>query len=100
MNIKRFGLLLKGTAKAWYEDKMTRLGAALAFYMMFSLAPLLLIVMGITGIIFGNSNAQTQLVGQIENLVGGAGGRPLSLFLKMPPKQKLVSAHFLGCYCY
>jgi membrane protein len=67
--------LLKDTALAWYADRGPRLGAALAFYTLFSLAPLLIIVIAVAALAFGRELAQTQLGQQIEAVVGAEGAR-------------------------
>ena len=50
--------MLKEAWQAWSKDKATRLGAALAYYTIFSLAPLLVIVIAIVGLVFGREAAQ------------------------------------------
>jgi membrane protein len=67
--------LLKETCFAWYTDRGPRLGAALAFYTLFSLAPLLIIIIAIAAMAFGREVAYTQLVQQIEEFVGPEGAR-------------------------
>jgi membrane protein len=67
--------LLKETGIAWYEDRGGRLGAALAFYTLFSLAPLLIIVIAIAAVGFGREIAYTQLMQQIEAFIGTEGAR-------------------------
>jgi membrane protein len=62
--------LLKNTFTDWQEDKAPRLGASLAYYTVFSLAPLLLIVIAIAGLAFGQEAVQGQIVTQVGNLVG------------------------------
>lgn len=62
--------LLRDTITEWREDKASRLAAALAYYTLFSLAPLLLIVISIVGLAFGQEAAQGRIVEQIEGLVG------------------------------
>ena len=52
------------------EDRVPRLGAALAFYMMFSLAPLLVVVIAIAGLVFGRQAAEGRLIGEIGSFVG------------------------------
>jgi membrane protein len=68
--LRLFGLILRETVREWTEDKVPRLGAALAYYAGFSLAPLLIIAIVISGSIFGESNAQAQIVGEVAALVG------------------------------
>jgi len=62
--------LLKETFNEWSEDKAPRLGAALAYYTIFSLAPLLIIVTGIAGLIFGEQAARGQIVAQLRETAG------------------------------
>ena len=62
--------LLKRTFSKWNEDHAPQLGAALAYYTVFSLAPLLLIVIAIAGLVFGQEAAQGEIIGQIQGLVG------------------------------
>ena len=59
--------------KEWNEDKASRLAAALAYYTMFSLAPLLVIVVAIAGFFFDRGTVQEQLTQQIQGLVGSEG---------------------------
>jgi membrane protein len=60
----------KQTIQEWQEDQAPRFSAALAFYSTFSIAPLLIIIIGIAGIIFGKDAAQGRLMGELGNLVG------------------------------
>lgn len=62
--------LLKETFSEWNEDKAPRLAAALAYYTAFSIAPLLIIVVSIAGIIFGDDAVQGHIQLQIQDLVG------------------------------
>ncbi len=65
--VKRLGV---EAAKEWSEDKASRLGAALAYYTVFSLAPLLLITIAIIGFFYGDEAAQGQISSQMSQLVG------------------------------
>ena len=73
LNLKTIGGLLKETFDEWSEDKASRLAAALAYYTIFSLAPLLIIAIAIAGSIFGEEAARGEIVGQIQGLVGKSG---------------------------
>jgi membrane protein len=75
MSLKVVSMLLKDTLFEWYADRGSRLGAALAFYTLFSLAPLLMISIAITALVFGRDLAYTQLIQQIETFVGQEGAR-------------------------
>lgn len=68
--LKAFWNLLKATATEWSRDGAPRLGAALAYYATFSLAPLLIIAVAIGGSVFGHEAATGEIVGQIQGLVG------------------------------
>ncbi len=70
VNIKEMSKLLKATFSKWNEDHAQGLGAALAFYTVFSLAPLLLIVIAIAGLVFGQDAAEGHIIGQMQGLVG------------------------------
>ncbi|NES94589.1 MAG: YihY/virulence factor BrkB family protein [Desertifilum sp. SIO1I2] len=73
MSVKQFWRLLKATFREWNEDKASRLAAALAYYTVFSIAPVLVIAIAIAGAIFGEDAARGQIVGQIQGLVGREG---------------------------
>ena len=60
---------------AWSDIDAPRLGAALAFYAILSIAPLLVISIGIAGLVFGEKAAQGQVMWQAQSLVGPEGGR-------------------------
>lgn len=71
------GALLKQTVNAWFADNAPRLGAALAFYTLLSLAPLLIVVVAIAALAFGQKAAQGQLIWEIQDLVGPEGARAI-----------------------
>nr|WP_322112011.1 YihY/virulence factor BrkB family protein [Aerosakkonema funiforme] len=73
MNLKTIWGLLKETFDEWNEDKASRLAAALAYYTVFSIAPLLIIVIAIAGSVFGEEAARGQIVTEIQGLVGRSG---------------------------
>jgi membrane protein len=70
VNAKQLWRLLRQTFKAWNEDKASRLAAALAYYTVFSLTPLIAIALAIAGAAFGRDAARGQIVAQIQGLVG------------------------------
>jgi membrane protein len=65
--------LFKLTYQGWKEDKASRLSAALAYYTVFSLAPMLLIIIAVTGLFWQRDMVQSQVLNQIEGLVGAEG---------------------------
>ncbi|HOA23864.1 MAG TPA: YihY/virulence factor BrkB family protein, partial [Aggregatilineales bacterium] len=62
--------LFKETIKQYSEDKISRLAAALAYYTVFSLAPMLIIAIAIAGFVWGEEAARGQLLDEIAGLVG------------------------------
>lgn len=62
--------LLKDTVAAWQADNASRLAAALAYYSIFALAPLLIITISVAGIVFGERAAEEQVSSQLEETVG------------------------------
>ncbi len=65
--------LLKETITAWIEDEVPSMGAALAYYTIFSLAPLLIIFIAIIGLIYGPDAAQGHLLTQLRDQTGETG---------------------------
>ncbi len=70
MNFKALPALLKQTGKAWSADNASRMAAALAYYTIFSIAPLLIIAIAIAGYIFGEHAVTGQLFAQLRGVVG------------------------------
>jgi len=62
--------LVKKSASAWIDDYAPSMGAALSFYTVFSLAPMLLIVIGVAGLVFGQDAARGALFEQLSGLMG------------------------------
>jgi membrane protein len=65
--------LLKEACSAWLEDNAPSLGAALAFYTIFSLAPVLIVAIAVAGLAFGQREAEGEVLRQIQALVGETG---------------------------
>lgn len=82
MRPKEIGLVFRDAAISWNNDNVWRLGAALAYFTVFALAPLLLIVIATLGIVFGQDAAQGRVVAQISGLVGVEGGRMVETMIK------------------
>lgn len=61
--------LLKESAQEWQSDKASRLAAALAYYTIFSLAPILIMAIAIAGSIFGEEAAKGEIVQQLETVM-------------------------------
>lgn len=71
---------------AWFDHNASSLGAALAYYTLFSIAPILIIAVAIAGYVFGPDSAQTQVFAQLQSLIGDAGAKAIS--------DLVVNAHY------
>ncbi|WP_158044304.1 YihY/virulence factor BrkB family protein [Skermanella pratensis] len=65
----------------WLEDRAASMGAAIAFYTLFSLAPMLLLIIAIAGLVFGPEAAQGALMGQLEGMMGREGAAALQAMI-------------------
>ncbi len=63
-------ILLKDTYTEWSKDNAAQLGAALAFYTIFSLAPILIIIVAIVGFVLGKQSVHTYILGELSKVVG------------------------------
>lgn len=77
--------LLTQTTSEWIDHDVSRLGAALAFYTLFAIGPLFVIVLAMAGFWFGEEAARNELYSRVSGLVGDGGGEAL---------QALVSAAY------
>jgi membrane protein len=73
VRIGRIWDLARRSVSAWIEDYAPSMGAALAYYTLFSVAPLLVIVIAIAGLFFGAEAAQNAIVAQLDGLIGREG---------------------------
>ena len=65
--------LCKRAVNGWIDDFAPSMGAAISYYTVFSIAPLLVIVIAVAGALFGRDAVQGQLVGQLQGLIGREG---------------------------
>ena len=70
IDVKEGWALVKTAASSWIEDYAPSMGAALSYYTIFSIAPLLLIVISIAGLVFGQEAARGEIVSQLGGLMG------------------------------
>jgi membrane protein len=86
--------LVRKSVTAWSDDYAPSMGAALAYYTTFSLAPLLLLVISIAGLVFGAEAARGQIVAQLGGLIGQEGATAIQGLLKSasePAKSTVAS---------
>lgn len=67
--------MVKGATTAWVADYAPSMGAALSYYSVFSLAPLLLIVISIAGLVFGEEAVRGEVFAQLQGLLGSEASR-------------------------
>jgi membrane protein len=73
---------IRGAARAWWEDDCARMGASLAFYTLFAIAPILLVATAIAGLVFGPEAVRGEIVGQLDHLVGREGALTVESLLE------------------
>ncbi|ESQ76484.1 hypothetical protein AEYBE204_19480 [Asticcacaulis sp. YBE204] len=85
--------MLMEAFQEWNDDKAPRLGAALAFYSILSIGPLLLIVTGVAGLAFGRDAVNGYLFAELRNLVGDVGAAGIQAILAgaANPQQGIVA---------
>ncbi len=70
------------TVVGWFEDSAPRHGAAIAYYTLFALAPVLIVVIAIAGLVFGEDAVRGEIVAQLASLVGRDGARAIQGILQ------------------
>lgn len=73
MNVSFVTVFLREVVQEWSNDNALTLGAALAYYTIFSLAPLLVLAIAVAGLVFGRAAAQGEIVTQIQGVLGPSG---------------------------
>src|SRR4028119_1472792 len=80
--------LIKRAASDWVDDGAMRLSSSLAYYAIFSLAPLLVIVISMAGLFFGEEAARGQLSQEISTLAGWRAGEAIQSAVQSSAAQK------------
>ncbi len=95
--LQRLTVLLPQAGAAWLDDDAPTLGAALAFYTLFSLAPVLIVAVSIAGFAFGQKAAQGEIVRQFQGLMGIQGAGAIETILQSTNRPRLgILATALG----
>ena len=82
MKTKDLYAIARQAVAAWSDDYAPSMGAALAYYTLFSIAPLLLIVVSVAGLVFGEDAARGQVVAELRGLMGEAGASAIQSLLQ------------------
>jgi membrane protein len=97
MSFKNIWILIKAAASSWVDDYAQSMGAALAYYTMFSIAPLLLIVISIAGLVFGDEAARGEIVAQLHGMMGPQGAEAVQGLLESVGKPaESITATLIG----
>lgn len=83
---KRSWQLLRATGITWFDNSAPQVGAALAYYSVFSLGPLLAIVIAVAGIVFGEEAVRGEIMRQLQAYIGDEGAQGLQAILKSAHK--------------
>ena len=70
MTLKDIRLLIDKSVNAWVDDYAPSMGAAIAYYTLFSVAPLLILLIAVGGLVFGEDAAQGEIVAQLQGRIG------------------------------
>src|SRR5919197_6014041 len=88
MRARDFASVLMESAGAWMEDNALRLSASLAFYSVFSLAPLLVIAVSIGALMFSEQTVRDQISAQLDALAGPRAADAVEALLVTTATQK------------
>jgi membrane protein len=81
MRAKELLPILKTTFTAWNRHEAPRLGAALAFYTILSLSPLVIMVVALAALVFSRTTAQAHILSQVQAMIGAEGGKAVESML-------------------
>lgn len=90
----RYGLLVRKSVTAWLDDYAPSMGAAISYYTVFSIAPLLLLVMAVAGFVWGREAVEGELIRQLAGMLGEDGARGVHALVQSAnkPGQGLVAS--------
>lgn len=96
MTVKDLWALIKAAVSGWVDDYAQSMGGALAYYTMFSIAPLLLIVISIAGLVFGEEAARGEIFVQLQGMLGAPGASAIQGLLESvrKPAESMTATAF------
>ena len=95
MFLNHFYQLAKKSVSAWIDDYAPSMGAAISYYTVFSIAPLLIIVIAVAGFVWGREAVQGEIVGQLTGLIGKEGATGIQALIEsanQPTKGLIATA--------
>jgi len=90
--------LIRQSVKGWWDDYAPSMGAAVSFYTLFSIAPLLIIVIAVAGLVFGADAARTEIIAQLRGLIGDAGATGVQQLLASATTSASGTAAVIGIF--
>lgn len=88
LRLGTFWVLCKRTLAGWWNDNVPRLGASLAYYTLFAIAPVLLVAIAIAGLVFGPEAVRGEITSQLRDLLGPQGARTVQSMLEGAARRK------------
>ncbi len=82
ITVGALGVIFWRSLSGWWNDNVPRLGASLAYYTLFALAPILVVAIAIGGLVFGPEAVRGEIVGQIQGLIGREGAMAVQAMLE------------------
>ncbi len=94
--MKSFWTILKGSLSAFSEDRVVRLAAATAYYAVFSIGPLLVLIVGAAGLVFGEATVQREVSRQVQSFVGEKSASIINSMMSAQHRGKTLTATIIG----
>jgi hypothetical protein len=94
--------IFRATFSAWNADNVQRMSAALAYYAIFSLAPLLLISIAIAALVFGEKAAQGEIWAQIQGFIGQDNAKAIQTMIQsaQKPAHGSIAGYWDWVFCF
>ncbi len=96
MRVTTLGRLFWKALKDWIADNGPSSGAAIAYYTLFALAPVLIIVIALAGLVFGQDAVRGEIVNQIQDLIGVEGATAIQSILQRARERRGIGASAFG----
>ncbi|HTL59489.1 MAG TPA: YihY/virulence factor BrkB family protein [Candidatus Limnocylindrales bacterium] len=96
MRIKSGWEVIKGTVARFSDDHVTTLGAAVAYYAIFSIAPILVIIVGVVGLVFGEGSARHEMLDQLKSAVGPRSAAVIESMMSSQTREGSLIATIIG----
>lgn len=90
--MKSFFKLIKRSARHYHKHHGARMGAALSYYAIFSIAPLTILIIALVGSIFGTQLAESSVVSQLDRVIGSGAGDFIAAIIKSTTRHSLGTA--------